>query len=344
MRPAESMSSTKQTRSKSIVFSVTFLKITRGAGSLMISRWARALRRMISATLSGSDARGTGTETRTRADTVIAHAVAHDARDEVGVRHDQCRAIRCLDLGGADVDAADIAFSIAHHHEIADADRALPQQDQPGDEVVDDGLQAETDTDRQGTGDDRQPFQAEAEIAEGDHARGDDTHVTRRGADRIPQAGIEIGRRQEGVVEPALNHPRHRKDGGEQQRRDENRRDRDRHIADVEAEKHRADGARQVGRFDTPGRQHEQDGDDDQAQPRDAVRENANLFQRTTPQARIGLERGDDAALRAKGVADEFIGNVDAPESGWRGESKSRSPDPPRTTQAPHSRQGRWRR
>ena len=49
-----------------MVFSVTFLKITRGLGSLMISRCARAERFMSSAIRSGSVARGTGIETITR--------------------------------------------------------------------------------------------------------------------------------------------------------------------------------------------------------------------------------------------------------------------------------------
>ena len=63
--------------------------------------------------------------------------------------------------------------------------------------------------------------------------------------------------------------------------------------------------------IDTPGSQDQEKGDDDQREARDAVCQNADLLQRATAQARIGLERGGQAALRAEGVADEFIGNVD---------------------------------
>ena len=37
------------------------------------------------------------------------------------------------------------------------------------------------------------------EIAEGDHAGGDDADIARRRADRVAQARIELGRGQEGV-------------------------------------------------------------------------------------------------------------------------------------------------
>ena len=106
--------------------------------------------------------------TITRPDSVGAHAVAHDAGDQVRVRHDNGRAVEGLDLGRAHVDPAHIAFAVAHDHEVADADRPLPQEDQARDEVVDDGLQAKTDTDRQRAGDDGDPVEAQAQIGEGD--------------------------------------------------------------------------------------------------------------------------------------------------------------------------------
>ncbi len=58
-----------------------------------------------------------------------------------------------LDLRGADVDALDDAVLAIQLHPVADLDRPLDQQDEARDEVVDDGLQAEADADRQGAGD-----------------------------------------------------------------------------------------------------------------------------------------------------------------------------------------------
>src|SRR3546814_6957834 len=59
-------------------------------------------------------------------------------------------AVPHLDLGGAHVDAADVALDVAAQADpVAHFHRPLDQQDQAGDEVLHDRLQAETDTDRQ---------------------------------------------------------------------------------------------------------------------------------------------------------------------------------------------------
>ena len=52
--------------------------------------------------------------------------------------------------------------------------------------------------------------------------------------------------------------------------------------------------------------------DDDEAQPRDAARQNADLLEGAAAQARIGLERRGDAALAAQGAADELVRKCDA--------------------------------
>ena len=64
---------------------------------------------------------------------VAPHPVLHHPGDQVRVRHDHGRAVEGLDLGGADRDPLHDALLIADHHLVADPDRALPQEQQPGD-------------------------------------------------------------------------------------------------------------------------------------------------------------------------------------------------------------------
>ena len=71
-------------------------------------------------------------------------------------------------FGGAHADAAHVALLIAEHDPVADLDRALDQQDQPGHEVVDDRLQAEADAHRQRAGDDGQIGDVEAGVGDGE--------------------------------------------------------------------------------------------------------------------------------------------------------------------------------
>ncbi len=96
-------------------------------------------------------------------DAVGVHPVLHRAGHERQVRHDQRRALEGLDLGRAGVDAAHEALVLPDHHPVADADAALPQQDQPGDEIVGDALQAEADADRKAAGDPGEPVGVDAE-------------------------------------------------------------------------------------------------------------------------------------------------------------------------------------
>ena len=58
-------------------------------------------------------------------------------------------------------------------HPVADADRPFGQQDQAGNEIVDDRLQAEADADAERAGDDGEVGEVEARRGERE-ARGDD--------------------------------------------------------------------------------------------------------------------------------------------------------------------------
>ena len=115
----------------------------------MISRWARRCAEDFR-TLSGSEAGGNGDRTSTRPIRSLRTRLRTmpEMRFEFGTI--TVERSKVCDLRRADIDAPDVCLAVAHHHEIADADRPLPQKDQPGDEIVDDRLQAETDTDRQG--------------------------------------------------------------------------------------------------------------------------------------------------------------------------------------------------
>ncbi len=117
--------------------------------------------------------------------------VHHRAGDQVGIRNDHRGAREGLDFGRTHIDATDIPLAVADHYPVADLDRPLDQQDQAGDEIVHDILQAETDTDRQCTGDDRQIRQVEADRADGSNAGQQITGIGQAGDHRIAHAGID---------------------------------------------------------------------------------------------------------------------------------------------------------
>ncbi|MNM71611.1 hypothetical protein D3C81_832800 [compost metagenome] len=119
------------------------------------------------------------------------------------VGHDDDRAVAQLDLGGAYVDPADVAFDPADADQVANLDRALGEQDQAGDEVLDDFLQAEADPHRQGTDDPGQvgPFHPQRRQGQEDHQGIAD--VGEQGAERGAHARVHVGLGQELVVQPA---------------------------------------------------------------------------------------------------------------------------------------------
>ena len=57
-----------------------------------------------------------------------------------------------------------VALLVADHDPVADLDRALDEQDEPGDEVVDDRLQAEADANRERTRHDGEVRHVEAGV------------------------------------------------------------------------------------------------------------------------------------------------------------------------------------
>src|SRR5690606_16630790 len=69
--------------------------------------------------------------------------------DEGLVWHDDFFAVEIGDGGGADADLADRAGQVADGHHVTDAYRTFEQDDQAGDKVGEDLLQAEAQADRQ---------------------------------------------------------------------------------------------------------------------------------------------------------------------------------------------------
>ena len=149
VRSARSMSSTKQIRLNLSDQSPNSANSTEGAG--MASTWSCALAARDHEVAHFVEVAFVSDVDRDddASDAIVVDPVLDDAADEVRVGHDQAAAVEGLDLGRAGVDRANEPLIRSHHHPVADADGALPQQDEAGDEIVGDRLQAEADADRQ---------------------------------------------------------------------------------------------------------------------------------------------------------------------------------------------------
>src|SRR3982750_4279457 len=68
-------------------------------------------------------------------------------RYQLAIRDDNLGAARGAHDACADTDALDNAGRVVHLHDIADLHRPFEEQDEPGDEIIEDVLQPEADTD-----------------------------------------------------------------------------------------------------------------------------------------------------------------------------------------------------
>ena len=75
--------------------------------------------------------------------------------------------------------------------EVADADAALAEQDQAGDQVVDHGLQAEADADRERAEDDREVAERHADHAQSSHDAERQDQPAQQAGDGEHRAAIE---------------------------------------------------------------------------------------------------------------------------------------------------------
>ena len=102
--------------------------------------------------------------------------------------------------------------------------RALPQQDEAGDEIVGDRLQAEADADRQAAGDQGEFLHVEADLRAGQQRGDDDADIAKNRPDRVSDAGVEACLRQEPRAQPILDQPGEEHRDGEDDRRADHRR------------------------------------------------------------------------------------------------------------------------
>ena len=103
--------------------------------------------------------------------------VGEGITDQFGVRYDHVLVVPGGDRGRADADGRDDPLVAAYGHPVADPYGALGEQDQAADEVVGDVLQAETDTDTEGAGEDRQAGEVYAQQVDGDQQAQQHGHV-----------------------------------------------------------------------------------------------------------------------------------------------------------------------
>ena len=134
------------------------------------------------------------------ADAVAQHPVGHLGGDQLGVRHQHIGTVESADLGVADAHPLHVALGGADHDPVARLDRTLKQQDQAGNKVVDDVLQAKTDTHRERTGNDRQVLEVHAGHTQR-HQQGD----TDDGVAGQRDDGLARPRIQAGVGQPAIS-------------------------------------------------------------------------------------------------------------------------------------------
>ena len=198
------------------------------------------------------------------AERVAVRPVEHAAGDQLGVRHDQAGAVEGLDLGRAHADAAHVALLVADDDAVADLDRALDQQDEPRDEVVDDRLQAEADADRQRAGDDGEVGDVEAGIGDRQQRGERDADIAHDRVDRIGDAGVQARLLQRPLPQPALEQPCGKQQRDEQHDAEQDARERDAELADLDAEQQRLEPVADVGAREAPLQHQERQGADDQ--------------------------------------------------------------------------------
>ncbi len=183
-------------------------------------------------------------------------------REQLGVRDDHRCAPERLDFRCPDPDSFDGTLIGADDHPVADLDRPLDQEDDAGDEIVDDVLQAEADADGEGAGDKRKVCQVETAHGYRHHGRESYADITESRGYRVLQTRFHPCFRQHALgkaaLQPAHEHQRDRED--DQRHADVG--ERYRHAADLEAGRHLDQPLRQRQDRDRPDRGDGEDGRD----------------------------------------------------------------------------------
>ena len=146
-------------------------------------------------------------------------------------------------------------------------------------------------------------LEIEAELSAAEHQRGEHADIADDRADRIADAGVEPGARQVALAEPVLHRAgRHHADD-EHDAAATSGRDRKRDAADPEAEIGGAQRRSEVLR-DAPGPEHQRDAGDDDREPRKALDQHDDLFERVAPEA----DRRHQAAADRRVGAQQLFG------------------------------------
>src|SRR5262245_12389457 len=127
--------------------------------------------------------------------------VRHLVGDQAGIRHDDLGTFPGAHRAGADADPLHLAGEGAKLDGVADLDRALEEEDQAGDEVVDDVLQPEADADAEGTGDDRDAREIEAERREAEEEADQQDDVVNQARESGGDAALELHAREDVLLE-----------------------------------------------------------------------------------------------------------------------------------------------
>ena len=118
--------------------------------------------------------------------------VRHLLGNQLPVRHDQFRAVEKPDDAGPNPDPANDPDVVLHLHDVAHIDRPLEEQDEPGDEIVHDVLQTETDADPERAGEDGKLRHVHPERGDRDQETGEQNDVVQQRRDGVGRAAIKM--------------------------------------------------------------------------------------------------------------------------------------------------------
>ena len=162
---------------------------------------------------------------------------------------------------------------------VADLDRPFSEQDQSGNEVADDRLQAKADADRKGAGEKGDLAEAETKEGHGHQDGGPGADIGHRRRERGAHAQIHPRLRQVASLEPSADFPRHQQAGEEEGERAQDGAGRNHHLAEVQDEIGRGHPADDVVRAGAERRQQGRGAEKQQGDTREAREQDSELLQ-----------------------------------------------------------------
>ena len=123
------------------------------------------------------------------------------------IRNNHAGFVKRFHLGGADIDLLDFAFFAADKHPVADFKRPLKQKDNAADQILDNVLQAETDTDGKRTGDNREVGKVNSHRHNRQNGGNDNAGKAETGNQRMADTLVHIDTVQQIVRQAFFHHP-----------------------------------------------------------------------------------------------------------------------------------------